>query len=198
MGKKVLQKGSARLKFLYRVGKYLSKHTKRLLASALIQCYFDYSCSMWYSSLTQKTKKKLQVLQNKIIRYILNLDNRTHIGFSEFKEIGWLPVDLRVAQIKLNHFHRIINNAAPSYLKEQVTFLNTIHSHSTRYSIRGVHIPRVNTNGQNSFLYTACKLWNNIPLHFKNMQEISHFKRGVKGWFFGQMERDENSVFMYY
>ena len=96
-----LQKGNSRLNFLYRVGKYLSLHTKKLLASALIQCHFDYPCSMWYSSLTNSTKKKLQILQNKIIRFILNLDNRAHIGYAEFREVGWLPVDMRINQIHI-------------------------------------------------------------------------------------------------
>jgi len=198
MGNNVIQKGNSRLKFLYRNGKYLSKHTKKLLASALIQCHFDYSCSMWFSSLSKKTKHRLQTTQNKIIRYVLGLDFRAHIGFSQFKEIGWLPVDTRVAQIKLNHFYRVINNTAPDYLSENVTWVSSSHDHRTRYSTRAVNVPRVNSNGKNSFLYTGSKLWNDLPVKIKNAENLLGFKSATRGWLFNRLEHEENSDFLYY
>ena len=48
-------------------------------------------------------KKRLQVTQNKIIRFVLKMDPMSHVGANEFKPIGWLPVSRRVDQIILNH-----------------------------------------------------------------------------------------------
>ena len=87
MAGKVLSKVYGRLKFLYRKSGFLDYHSKKLLASALIQCHYDYACSFWYSSLTKRTKSKLQISQNKVIRfitYILNLQPRTHLSSEHF------------------------------------------------------------------------------------------------------------------
>ena len=81
MGLRVIKKANSRLKFLYRKGSFLNFRAKKLLITALIQCHFDYGCSFWYSSLTVKTKDKLQTTQNKLIRFALDLSPRTHIAY---------------------------------------------------------------------------------------------------------------------
>ena len=69
MARSVIQKSNARLKYLYRKSQYLTQHTKKLLIVSLIQCHFDYASSAWFPSLTQELKHKLQVTQNKLIRF---------------------------------------------------------------------------------------------------------------------------------
>ena len=93
MAGKVLNKVYSRLKNLYRKSKFLNQNTKKLLASALVQCHYDYSCSFWYSSLSKQTKSKLQISQNKLVRFTLNLQPRTHLSSEHFKRLGWLPID---------------------------------------------------------------------------------------------------------
>ena len=46
---KIVSKCKNKIKFLYRNAKNLDKKTKMLLTSALVQCHFDYGCSMWYT-----------------------------------------------------------------------------------------------------------------------------------------------------
>jgi hypothetical protein len=52
-GNKVVKKVNSRLKFLYRKGNCLDLYTKKLLVSALIQCHYDYGCSVWYYGMRQ-------------------------------------------------------------------------------------------------------------------------------------------------
>ena len=47
----ILKKGNSRLKFLWRHAKFLNTNSRKLSASALIQCHFDYACSAWFSGL---------------------------------------------------------------------------------------------------------------------------------------------------
>ena len=82
----ILKKASNRLKFLYRFSDILNTKSRKTLCSALIQCYFDYSSSSWYSGINKTLKKKLQIMQNKIIRFILKLDNRAHIGCEQWEK----------------------------------------------------------------------------------------------------------------
>ena len=53
-------------------------------------------------------KNRLQVTHNKIIRFVLKMDPRSHVGANEFKSFGWLPVSHRVDQIILNHDFRAL------------------------------------------------------------------------------------------
>ena len=78
----------------------------------------DYSCSSWYSSQSKKLQNKLQVMQHKIARFVLDLDSRTHVGQAELDRLEFLNVCDRVNQLKLNHGFKIVKNSAPDYLSD--------------------------------------------------------------------------------
>ena len=84
----ILQRANARPKFLYQKQKLLNFHTKKLLFMSLIQYHFDYACFFWYMGISKLLKNRLQVTQNKIIRFVLKMDPRSHVGANEFKSIG--------------------------------------------------------------------------------------------------------------
>ena len=96
MATSVIQKANARLKFLYRKRGFLNLTTNKLLVMSLIQCHFDFACSLWYPGLSKILKNNLQVTQNQIIWFVLNMDSRAHVGSDVFKSLGWLPVSKRV------------------------------------------------------------------------------------------------------
>ncbi len=98
MAYRVMNKISSRLSFLYRKQAFLNSKLHGMLCNALIQPHFDYACSTWYSNLNKNLTKKLQIAQNKCIRFGLGLDNQSHIGVNEFKAINWLPVQNRYEQ----------------------------------------------------------------------------------------------------
>ena len=58
------------------LNKFLSPQLRRLLCNALIQPHFDYACSVWYPNFNKKVKTKLQTLENKCVRFCLQLDNK--------------------------------------------------------------------------------------------------------------------------
>ena len=62
--------------------------------------------------------KKLQITQNKCIRFCLKLDKMHHISEEDFKTINWLPVDQRVQQSLNVIVFKYVNNACPYYMKE--------------------------------------------------------------------------------
>ena len=49
----------------YRQNEFLNPKLHRLLSNSLIQPHFDYACISWYSLVTKKIRKKIQVTQNK-------------------------------------------------------------------------------------------------------------------------------------
>ena len=100
---RIVSKCSSKLAFLYRQAGVLDFETRRLLTAAFTQCHFDYACAAWYSNLSIKLQSKLQIMQNKIIRYLHHAPPRTHLSLSHFKSAKMLPVEIIVKQIKLNH-----------------------------------------------------------------------------------------------
>ena len=77
--------------------------------------------------------------QNKVIRSMLNLPPRSHIGAEEFEMVGLLPVEKRVGQFKLGHVYNIFHSNAPVYMKNNVHISNS----RTRKSVYNFNITRV-------------------------------------------------------
>ena len=115
MALKVINKINCRMKFQYRKNKYLTPYLKRLLVNALIQPHFDYVCSAWYPNLNKKLKCKVQTVQNRCVRYCLQLDNRSHIGVKHFEKINWLPVSERFNQYLCSSTCRFFNQTCALY-----------------------------------------------------------------------------------
>ena len=171
--------------------------SRKLLASALILCHFDYACSSWYNGLTQLLQQKLQIMQNKVIRFVLDLPPRSHLGVSEFRNVNWLPVNSSVTQIMLDNTHRIVHGNAPLYMGEGISMVSTVHSIGTRHSQMSIDIPQVKAAGSKTFKLNAIKAWNSIPANIKTMESLSSFKLSVKKQLFGELLRREIDDFVY-
>ena len=98
MANKVISKVNAKLKFLHQKNKYFTPNLHRLLCNALIQPQFDYACSAWYSNISKKLRNRIQTLQNKCIRFCLQLDKMSRISQKELETINWFPIKERYNQ----------------------------------------------------------------------------------------------------
>ena len=74
-------------------------------------------------------------MQNKMVRFILKLGPRSHIGNEKLKTVGILTFEDRVRQLKLNHIFKIYNEVAPEYLNSHFTKLINTHRYNTRGSV---------------------------------------------------------------
>ena len=173
---------NGRLKFLYRKQKFLTYSLRRLHCNALIQPHYDYACSAWYPSLNKRLVKKIQISQNKCIRYCLKLDNRAHIGANEFKEINWLP---------------FFNNMAPDYTSE---IFHPSHSrHNTRMYTYKLDLPfRKSVYSQKTLSYLGPKTWNSLPAQIKLCKNVNSFKHDIRNLYFKRLQKSDDSIFMYY
>ena len=53
-----------------------------MIVLAMVQCNYDYACAMWLSRILISAKKRLQIVQNKVIRFVMGIPPRTHLGCS--------------------------------------------------------------------------------------------------------------------
>ena len=148
---RVLKKVNAKLKFLERQNKYLTRRLKRLLCNALIQPYFHYRCTSWFSLLNIYLKYKLQTVQNKCIRLCLDLPPCSHIGVVHFRNINQLSVSERVYSCIAT---TVFNSAMVEFLIKQKPI-----DRSMDWFLY-----------DKNFCHKRVKYWNGIvPLHISDM-----------------------------
>ena len=68
-----------------------------------VHCHFDYACSAWYSGLQKTMKHKLQILQNKTMRFALDLSPRTHLDITHFLKMHVASSGCQSRTIKSQH-----------------------------------------------------------------------------------------------
>ena len=180
MAEETLKKATSRLKFLYRHSNFFNQKLRKSLCSALLQCHIDYCCNSWHTGLSKKFQHSFQILQNKMIRYILKLSPRDHVGYSEIDTVGFLCTSSRSRQLRLNHMFNIFHSNCPDYLNQFFVRTSDSHSHRTRASSWNFFIPRVGSFTKNSFFYQAALDWNDLPSHIKAIQDKVSFKKAVK------------------
>ena len=160
----VIKKINTRLRFFYRKNRFLPQPLRRLLCNGIIQPHFAYVCSAWYPYLNKSLKKKLETQQNKCIRFCLNLNNRDHIGLTEFEKINWLPINDHFEQCISSTTFKFFNNRSSAYMND--VFKPAGHSiTNTRTSFLKLIQPLRNTNyGQKILFYLAPNIWNSLPV----------------------------------
>ena len=182
MGKdrRTLKKAIGRLKFLYRHSSYLNQTLRKNLCAALIQCHLDYCCTAWFSSISTRARHKLQVTQNKTVRFILNLSPRMHIDQFTRNSIKLVNTLDRAKQLRLNHVFNIFNGTSAPYLNNNFTRASISHTHRTRSSSFNFIVPRVKGIASKTFFYNAILDWNALPPHIQTMSSRLEFKKAVK------------------
>ena len=173
----VASKINTRLKCLYRKNNFLSPQLRRLLCNVLIQSHFDYTCSVWYPKPNKKLKTKLQTIQTKCVRFCLQLDNKAHVGITEFKQINWLPVDYRFRQCLAANVFKFFDDKCFLYMKDAFD-KPCISQASTRNSTMKLSQPfkRIN-NGQHCIPFLASSVWKNLPNELKRCTNLDTFKQ---------------------
>lgn len=135
------------------------------------------------SGISSKSKKKLQIFQNKIIRFILGLHNRAHVDQETQNSVKFLSIKDRASQLRLKHAFSIFHNTCPDYLKTHFIRPASVHTHRTRSSGYVFLVPRVKGIAVNTGLllhYNAFSDWNKLPSSIQCIPSKTLFKKSVK------------------
>ena len=105
----------------------------------------------------------MEILQNKCIRFCVNLNNRVYIELNEFKQINWLPVNERFEQIIRSMSLKICNNTSPTYMND--VFKPAVQPNATtRASSLKLNQPLRRTNHcQKNISHIPRIIWKNLP-----------------------------------
>jgi hypothetical protein len=96
---------------LYKFRNRTPVETRKRLAQSLLMPIFDY-LDVIYVNIDCESLKRLQIAQNRVIRYILDVNKRDHIT-PYYKYLNILKIKERHELHALYLTHRILNGFAP-------------------------------------------------------------------------------------
>ena len=117
-----------------------------------------------------------------MVRFIKKLGPRSHVGYSELNSVGFLNVENRVKQLRLNHVFKIFNGTSPSYLLDHFQKVSEFHGYNTRGSSENFVVPRVSNQVSTAFFCNGIKDWNSLPSEIKSCVSLNcnMFKTSVQ------------------
>ena len=149
---------------------------RRLLCKALIQPHFDYACTAWYPQLIKKLKDKLQVTQNKCIRFCLKLQCREHISNEHFQKLNWLPTNQRFKQCVISTVFKFVQSKWPTYMNEVFRPAENIRINTRNSYLKLSHPFRKASTGQNDLTYIGPGYFEQSSRNFEENQKFEYFQ----------------------
>ena len=94
---------------------FIDTSTLVLVYNALIQPYFDHCCEVWHT-LGKGLSERLQKLQNRATRLIMNLKNEHGHSVLARNSLGWELLEKRRVEMKARIMYKTVNKLASSRL----------------------------------------------------------------------------------
>ena len=131
-----------------------------MVYNALIQPYFDYCCEVW-DTFGKGLSERLQKLQNRAARLIMNLKNEHGQSTLARNSLGWKSLEERRVEMKARIMYKGVNMLAPSRLCDLFQNVNKNSDYNSRGSSTRICIPMPKTEYlKKSFCYDGAKIWN--------------------------------------
>ena len=155
---------------IYNLKKYADIKTLLMIYYSLFYSHMKYCITSWGGA-ANKLVVQIFNLQKRVIRFICKADYRAHTN-PLFKDLELLKLN-DVYKLEIGKMvHKIKSNLLVG--EHDLISLNKIHNHNTRISANSnyfVKIPRTNL-GKNSFSYIGPKIWQDVPLEYKNLDSV--------------------------
>ena len=174
----ICKKVTAGISAIRRIRPFVAQDTLILIYNAIVPPYFDYCSEVW-DVFGAAQSKRLQKLQNRAARIILNVSNDVEHNIA-LHALGWEPLQMERKKAKAKIMYKLLNKMGPKSL----TNLFSYKSEKTNYHLRdissGLCLPKPRTNNmKNSFMYDGAQLWNSIPKEIRESKSLSSFRNKI-------------------
>ena len=134
-----------------------------------------------FAAYTKEDNRKLQVLQNIVMRILTGSKRRTPTEVL-LKKTNSLSVHQSIAFQTIVLMRKILNSSKPTHLATKL-LSQMKHDNVLRKQEGNVVVPRYQLNSSRAgFLYRAAKLFNSLPTNIKLEVNIHRFKNDVRTW----------------
>jgi hypothetical protein len=174
----ICRKITSGISALRRLKDFVDRQTLLSVYNAIVRPYFDYCCEVC-DVFSETQSKRLQKLQNRAARIIMNMSNDTDHSVA-LQALGWKTLKVERRKAKAKMMYKLLNNMGP----QSLTNLFTYKSEMTSYNLRNVSstlcLPQPRTNNlKKSFMYDGSFLWNSIPKEIKESKSLSSFRTKI-------------------
>jgi hypothetical protein len=145
-------------------------NSRKLVYQSIILPHIDYCSSILYLA-SKEQLKRLQLLQNRAMRIVLNCHWRTSREWM-LNILGWQSIKQRIHFNTIVLIYKIRKGMVPGYLTEKLQY-----RHNNRHELRNpddFKLPKVN---KYCVFYNGLDHYNELPNEMKQSQNINEFKR---------------------
>ena len=136
-----------------------------------ILCHFNYCPIVWH--FTGKTNAaKLEKIQERALRFVFNVKESCYADLLAKANMPSLELS-RLRQLGME-VYKAIHGLSPSFICDIFDKTDPLKLHVLQ--------PRTTSSGIRSFRYQGAKIWNSLPVEFKQAPNIQMFKRLIKTW----------------
>ena len=166
---------------LRRLKDFVDRQTLISVYNAIVRPYFDYCCEVW-DVFGETQSKRLQKLQNRAARIILNVSNDTDHSVA-LQALGWKTLKVERKKAKAKMMYKLLNNMGPQSLTDLFTNKGEMISYNLRNISSTLCLPKPRTNYlKKSFMYDGSSLWNSIPEEIKKSISLSSFRTKIAAY----------------
>ena len=174
----ICKKITSGISALRRLKEFIDRKTLVSVYNAIVRPYFDYCCEVW-DVFGETQSKRLQKLQNRAARIIMNMSNDVHHSVV-LQALGWKTLEAERKKAKAKMMYKLLNNMGPQSLTNLFTYKDEVTSYNLRNISSSLCLPHPNTNNmKRSFMYDGAFLWNSIPRDIKESKSLSSFRTKI-------------------
>ena len=135
-----------------------------------------------FSTFTKEDNRKIQVIQNKILRLKSGLGRDTPTEVL-VKQSGSLSVNQLTAFATIMTAFRAITSGKPKYLSSKLKLRDPENGIFPQRQVNTIAVtaPRLNQT-RSGFMYRSATLFNSLPVDLRKETRLAVFKRRVKVW----------------
>ena len=169
----IITKGNQTLGFLRRNLRINSPELKSTAHKSLVRPTMEYASSVW-DPYTKQNRDRLEMVQHRAARYVLNCYERSASVTEMLKQLVWETLELRRKKARLIMLYKMHRNlveiAQQKYLEP--TGCSSRHMHKFSYQV-----PASKTNYHlYSFFPNTIRDWNSLPLNVIEARSINSFR----------------------
>ena len=173
---RTVKKANSVLGFLRRNPPINNRETKSSAYVTLVRPHLEYCASIW-SSHTDQSKQKLEMVQRRSARYCTNRYHNTSSVTDMLQDLNWETLESRRTKLQLVMIYKIMNDLvdipADTYLTPATTRTRAIHSKKLR------QYPTRTDTFKYSFFPRTIPVWNSLPASVAEAPDLALFKQGL-------------------
>ena len=185
----LIKRVSTKIYHLTKIRSFVTKKAALLIYKNMILPILEYR-DIFLHSASQKTRKKLQTLQNKALRCALIRD--------KLYETEDLHREAKLIKLKIRrHVHDLLHMfqlaQLPGFKLWKIQSAQGPRTRSSKKKLITLRRPS-NEKYRKSLIYQGPKLWNSLPAHLQELESFYEFKAKVSK-FYQSMDLRRESVF---